>query len=64
MRQVVLNFLVTVKAAPHERLFVMFGLILCAPSTIFQLNRDGSSWVEPVLMRLAQGPQRSDACEA
>ena len=24
-------------------------LILCAPSTIFQLNRDGSSWVEPVL---------------
>ena len=24
-------------------------LILHAPSTIFQLNRDGSSWVEPVL---------------
>ena len=24
-------------------------LILNIPSTIFQLNRDGSSWVEPVL---------------
>ena len=34
----------------------MFGLILYVPSTIFQLNRDGSSWVE--------GPQRSDAYEA
>ena len=28
---------------------VLFGLILYVPSTIFQLNRDGSSWVEPVL---------------
>ena len=27
----------------------LFGLILYVPSTIFQLNRDGSSWVEPVL---------------
>ena len=26
-----------------------FDLILYVPSTIFQLNRDGSSWVEPVL---------------
>ena len=26
-----------------------FYLILYVPSTIFQLNRDGSSWVEPVL---------------
>ena len=26
----------------------MFDLILYIPSTIFQLNRDGSSWVEPV----------------
>ena len=25
------------------------GLILYVLSTIFQLNRDGSSWVEPVL---------------
>ena len=29
--------------------FVLFDLILYAPSTIFQLNRDGSSWVKPVL---------------
>ena len=27
----------------------LFGLILYVPSTIFQLNRDGTSWVEPVL---------------
>ena len=30
-------------------LFVLFDLILYVPSTIFQLNRDGSSWAEPVL---------------
>ena len=29
--------------------FVLFDLILNVPSTIFQLNRDGSSWVEPIL---------------
>ena len=29
--------------------FVLFDVILYVPSTIFQLNRDGSSWVEPVL---------------
>ena len=29
--------------------FVLFDLILYVPSTIFQLYRDGSSWVEPVL---------------
>ena len=28
---------------------VLFDLILYVQSTIFQLNRDGSSWVEPVL---------------
>ena len=34
----------------YKRLFVcLFDLILYIPSTIFQLNRDGSSWVEPVL---------------
>ena len=37
----------------HEKLnykFVcLFDLILYVPSTIFQLNRDGASWVEPVL---------------
>ena len=30
-------------------LFVLFDLILYIPSTIFQLCRDGFSWVEPVL---------------
>ena len=29
--------------------FILFDLILYVPSTIFQINRDGSSWVEPVL---------------
>ena len=28
---------------------ILFGLILYIPSTIFQLNGDGSFWVEPVL---------------
>ena len=28
---------------------VLFDLILYVPSTIYQLNRDSSSWVEPVL---------------
>ena len=27
----------------------LFDLILYVPSIIFQLNRDGSSWVEPLL---------------
>ena len=30
-------------------LFCLFDLILLVPSKIFQLNRDGSSGVEPVL---------------
>ena len=35
---------------PHQDdCFDCFDLILYVPSTIFQLNRDGSSWVEPVL---------------
>ena len=29
--------------------FVLFDVILYVPSTIFQFNRDGSSWVEQVL---------------
>ena len=29
--------------------FVCFDLILYVPLTIFQLNRKGSSWVEPLL---------------
>ena len=36
----------TVTLLKHTRLF---DLILYVPSTIFQLNRDGSSWVKPVL---------------
>ena len=31
------------------RIVCLFDLILYVPSTIFQLNREGSSWVEPVL---------------
>ena len=30
----------------------LFDLILYVPSTIFQLNRDGSSWVDPVSTKL------------
>ena len=33
----------------HDCLFCLFDLILYVPSTIFQLNRDRSSWVKPVL---------------
>ena len=33
----------------------LFNLILYVPLTIFQLCRDGSSWVEPIL--------HSDKCE-
>ena len=32
-----------------EEVFCLFDLILYVPSTICQLYRDGSSWVEPVL---------------
>ena len=38
--------------SPHKVFqhgLILFDLILYVPSTIFQLNRDGSSWVEPVL---------------
>ena len=30
-------------------IIILFDLILYVPSTIFQLYRDASSWVEPVL---------------
>ena len=33
----------------YNRLVCLFDLIFHVQSTIFQLNRDGSSWVEPVL---------------
>ena len=35
--------------AELDKQYALFDLILYVPSTIFQLNRDGSSWVEPVL---------------
>ena len=49
-------------------MFCLFDLILYVPSTIYQLNRDGSSYVEPVLnldkCALLKDPKRSDAGEA
>ena len=40
-------------AQHYEKMFDcskdLFDLILYVPSTVFQLYRDGSSWVEPVL---------------
>ena len=36
-------------ASHFYSLFDLFDLILYVPSTIFQLCRDGSSWMEPVL---------------
>ena len=33
----------------HEIFSTVFYLILYVPSTNFQLNRDGTSWIEPVL---------------
>ena len=37
------------RTSPVAGLYVLFDLTLYVPSTIFQLNRDGPSWVEPVL---------------
>ena len=34
-----------------KTLFCLFDLILYVPPTIFQLCRDGSSWIEPVLSK-------------
>ena len=34
---------------PKPDCLILFDLILYVPSTIFQLLRDGSSWVKPVL---------------
>ena len=42
------NFIVE-KLIVSDILFVLYDLILYVPSTIFQLNRDWSSWIEPVL---------------
>ena len=43
---ILLTFLATASSECSEDFFY---LIFYVPSTIFQLNRDGSSWVEPVL---------------
>ena len=40
---------ITFRKANSTKYIVLFDLILYVPSTIFQLNRDGSSWVKPVL---------------
>ena len=37
------------RGLPSIFLLVLFDLILYVPSTIFQLYRDRSTWVEPVL---------------
>ena len=47
--QTLFLFLFCIMAEIHKMLVCLFDLILYVPSTIFQLNRDGSSWVEPVL---------------
>ena len=42
--------LILLNPSIYRDLFVcLFDLILYVPSTVFQLYRDGSSWVEPVL---------------
>ena len=43
------NLHLLVKDTENWIKFCLFDLILYVPSTIFQLNRDGSSWLEPVL---------------
>ena len=39
----------TVPLSTQNICFCLFDLILYVPSTIFQLNRDRSSWIEPGL---------------
>ena len=47
---VLLLFVLCLTVIAWDHLFVcLFDLILYIPSTIFQLYRDVSSWVEPVL---------------
>ena len=40
---------IEVRIAENLVFVCLIDLIIYVPSTIFQLNRDGSSWVEPVL---------------
>ena len=42
-------YFIVEKLIVSDILFVLYDLILYVPSTIFQLNRDWSSWIEPVL---------------
>ena len=43
------NFKLKIFAYQDIGVIDLFDVILYVPSTIFQLCRDGSSWVEPVL---------------
>ena len=45
----VIDILSNTKTDNHSLGVCLYASILYVPSTIFQLNRDGSSWVEPVL---------------
>ena len=52
------------RRGPDKTVKEVFGLILNVPSTVFQLNRDGSSWVEPEassIMRALSGARCTDA---
>ena len=43
------NLISNMTPIKKKNTFFLFDLILYVPSTTFQLNRGGSSWVEPVL---------------
>ena len=45
----VLSFFKKLTLSQNMPYYCFFDLILYVPSTIFQLNRGGYSWVEPVL---------------
>ena len=47
--QASVHHIMTVHSSGPNMCKFLFDLILYIPSTIFQLNRDESSWVEPVL---------------
>ena len=49
VRYTFIQHMCTMHNGHNDTTVAMFDLILNVPSTIFQLNRDGSSWVEPLL---------------
>ena len=49
MRRLIRSRLIWIYTVCFALFVCLFDLILYVPATIFQLNRDGSSWVEPVL---------------